>query len=190
MGYIKLIPIEMKDITEYRELAKTGDPEFETAMNEMKNVSDNHYMSTLNEYGCSRLEKIMEITGTAGLSLEARRLLIISKANNSLPYTIYNLKTKIETLLGNDGFIIKMKYNTYHLSVVLFLSNYEKLNYVKENIENMMPANIDFVVELLYNEYGYFKKYKYGELRPMTHRYMREHLFEEASDGIHRESKP
>lgn len=91
-------------ITSYKELDKVGNATIIVVKSDMEQVSNNHFMSLLDEYGCTRLEKIMNITYEELPSLETRRLNIIAKANNTLPYTIYNLKRKIASLLGNDGF--------------------------------------------------------------------------------------
>ena len=108
MDYIKYIPNEMKQIKEYNELDKVANVTFLSVKSDMKQVANNHYMSLLDEYGCERLEKIMNINYEEEVPLETRRLNIIIKANNTLPYTIYNLKRKIASLLGNDGFSVEL----------------------------------------------------------------------------------
>ena len=143
----------------------------------MTSISNNHYLSLLDEYGCGRMEKIMDIEGNEHLSLEMRRLYIITKANNTLPYTIRNLERKIISLLGNNNFSIEMNYSAYHLKIILFVQNFDKIEYLKEHIEGMIPCNIILDLIVIYNQYRMFTKYTYGELRNMTHRYMREHYF-------------
>ena len=44
MSYIKFIPLEMRDITEYQELGVASDPEFIKAANKREQVLNNHYM--------------------------------------------------------------------------------------------------------------------------------------------------
>ena len=83
MDYIKYIPNEMKQIKEYQEIDKTVNPTFMSVRDDMASISSNHYLSELDEDGCKRMEKIMDIENADTLSLEARRLLIISKANNT-----------------------------------------------------------------------------------------------------------
>ena len=41
----------------------------------------------------------------------------------------------------------------------------------------MIPCNIILDLIVIYNQYSMFTKYTYGELRTMTHKYMREHYF-------------
>ena len=179
MDYIRYIPNEMKQIKEYQELDKAVNPTFNSVKADMKSISDNHYMSTLDEHGCDRSEKIMNIEGNEHLSLEMRRLYIITKANNTLPYTIRNLERKIISLLGNKSFSMEMTYNEYRLKIILFVQNFDKIEYLKEHIEGMIPCNIILDLIVIYNQYSMFTKYTYGELRTMTHKYMREHYFGE-----------
>ncbi len=179
MDYIKYIPNEMKEITEYKELDKVGNATIIVVKSDMEQVSDNHYMSSLDEYGCTRLEKIMNITYEELPALETRRLNIITKANNTLPYTIYNLKRKIASLLGNDGFDVSLEYGKYHLTIILFVQNFDKIEYLKEHIEGMIPCNIILDLMVIYNQYKLFKKWTYNNLKSMTHKYMRQHYFEE-----------
>lgn len=179
MEYLRHIPIEMNEITEYKELDKAAKPTFETLDIDLSSIEMNHYLSSLNAEGCSRMEKIMGLDDGEGLDLDSRRLLIISKANNTLPYTIYNLKTKIKTLLGNDAFIMTMDYNNYHLKIVLLVVNFKKLNYVKENIEGMIPCNIILTLLQMVNTYGTFKEKKmtYGDMHKYTHSELRTEYF-------------
>lgn len=174
MDYIKYIPLEMSEILEYKELGDTAMPTLSKIREEMLSVSNNHYLSYLNLSGVERMEKIMDITNMDDKTLEARRLYIITKANNTLPYTIYNLKTKIRAILQNDGFSVTLNYNEYHLTITLFLNNLEKVEYVRDQIEEMIPCNIILDLVILYNQYKTFKTYTYGELKLMTHREMHE----------------
>ena len=178
MDYINYIPNEMKQIKEYQEIDKAVNPTFVSTKNDMKQVANNHYMSLLDEYGCDRLEKIMGIDGNDHLSLEMRRLYIITKANNTLPYTIRNLERKIISLLGNNNFSIEMTYSEYHLKIILFVQNFDKIEYIREHIEGMIPCNIILELLVIFNQYSLFTRFTYGELRSMTHKYMREHYFE------------
>ena len=178
MDYIKYIPNEMKDITEYKELDKVANATTLSVKLDMEQVVNNHYFSELDEYGCDRTEKIMNINYDELPELETRRLNIITKANNTLPYTIYNLKRKIASLLGNDGFAIDLEYGKYHLTIILFVQNFDKIEYLKEHIEGMIPCNIILDLMVIYNQYKLFKRWTYGELKSMTHKYMRQHYFE------------
>ena len=92
---------------------------------------------------------------------------------------IRNLERKIISLLGNKSFSIEMTYNEYHLKIILFVQNFDKIEYLKEHIEGMIPCNIILDLIVIYNQYSMFTKYTYGELRTMTHKYMREHYFGE-----------
>ena len=177
MDYIKYIPNEMKEIKEYNELDKAVNPTISSVKSDMASILNNHFLSSLDEYGCDRMEKIMDIEGNEHLLLEMRRLYIMTKANNTLPYTLRNVERKIISLLGNHNFSLEMNYNEYHLKIILFVQNFNKIEYLKENLEGMIPCNIILELMVIYNQYKLFKKYKYGELRTMTHRYMREHYF-------------
>ena len=140
MDYIKYIPNEMKQIKEYNELDKVANVTFLSVKSDMKQVANNHYMSLLDEYGCERLEKIMNINYEEEVPLETRRLNIIIKANNTLPYTIRNLERKIISLLVNNSFSMEMNYNDYHLKIILFVQNFDKIEYLKEHIEGINPT--------------------------------------------------
>ena len=179
MDYIKYIPNEMKEIKEYNELDKAVNPTISSVKLDMTSILNNHFLSSLDEYGCNRMEKIMGIEGNEQLALEMRRLYIITKANNTLPYTIRNLERKIISLLGNNNFSMEMNYNEYHLKIILFVQNFDKIEYLKEHIEGMIPCNIILDLMVIYNQYKLFKKWTYNDLKSMTHKYMRQHYFGE-----------
>ena len=53
------------------------------------------------------------------------------------------------------------------------------MEYLKEHIEGMIPCNIILDLQVIYNQYKLFKRFTYGELNKMTHKYMRQHYFDE-----------
>ena len=63
--------------------------------------------------------------------------------------------------------------------VILFVQNFDKMEYLKEHIEGMIPCNIILDLQVIYNQYKLFKRFTYGELNKMTHKYMRQHYFDE-----------
>ena len=171
MEYIKYIPLEMQNIKEYNALGATGDIELGTAKNDMNAVANNHNLSTLNEYGCTRMEKIMGIETDVTKSVEARRFTIIAKANNTIPYTLRTLQRKIETVLGNNKFRVSLENETYTLTISLFLENQSKMDEIKNEIVGMIPCNIILKLEALYNTHGDVKNkgYSHGALKAYTH---------------------
>ena len=94
MDYIKYIPNEMKGIKEYNELDKAVNPTISSVKSDMISISNNHYLSLLDEYGCDRMEKIMGIEGNEQLALEMRRLYIITKANMKSCHTISHISSQ------------------------------------------------------------------------------------------------
>ena len=58
-------------------------------------------------------------------------------------------------------------------------ADYEHLKWLALD-RGMIPCNIILDLIVIYNQYSMFTKYTYGELRTMTHKYMREHYFGES----------
>ncbi len=177
MAYIKHIPHIMRDIKEYVVLGVAGDPEIEAADNVASSIENNHYLSSLDKDGCTRMETIIRLDDGSSLTLEQRRLAIISKANNTLPYTLYRLKSKLKIMLENDGFDLIMDYSNYHLIIILFIYNKDKFDYIVDGINDEIPCNIRLTIQLEYNSYNYFKIYTYNQLKAWTYKYMKEHNF-------------
>ena len=97
-------------------------------------------------------------------TLENRRFRIMSRWNNKIPYTVQILRNKLETLCGKDGYSLKVIHGEYRVVVRVNLINKKNFSMVKEMLEEVIPANMEIDLSLLYNQHETLAKFTHKEL--------------------------
>lgn len=131
-------------MAKYREPAAAlaaENPEFMLAWSAADEILNNRFISTADESGIARFEKMLKIYPDKEDSLEARRTRVLLRWNNRVPYTLRSLTAKInEILRGEHRFSVRI--NDYTLTLTVYGiddAQDEALNYV---LSVMAPANI------------------------------------------------
>ena len=81
------MPELLQDITEFVELCKTYDVEFELIESETEKLTNNFFFDTLDEQGCRRWEDMLNISRRETDTLDDRRFRIKSIYLGDTPYT-------------------------------------------------------------------------------------------------------
>lgn len=144
-----------------------------------KNVYNNQFIATLDENGCERWEKILEITPMGTDTLEDRRFRIAARINADIPYTYKQLQNMLASLC-NDDYTMELQNEDYKLIVRVALSAQKQYAEIEKLLKRVVPANILIDFSLLYNQYQDLKPKTHAQLRAYTHKQLRE---EEISNG-------
>lgn len=125
-------------------------PEFDFVWDAVNRILYNRFISTADEYGISRFEKMMKISPSDTDTLEARRTRVQSRWINSIPYTIRVLAYKIAELLGREHyFSIQPDFReAYGILLVVYSTDESLTEELKYLLSVMVPANV--VTELIY----------------------------------------
>lgn len=125
-------------------------PEFDLIWDSMDRIFYNRFISTADEYGISRFERMMGIVPSDAETLEARRLRVHSRWVNSIPYTIRVLAHKTAELLGgNHNFSMHPDFReAYGLLLVVYSSDDSLTDELKYLLSVMIPENI--VTDIVY----------------------------------------
>lgn len=163
INILDYLPDVIKETKEFDIIAIAENPEINNLWQNHKKVFDNQFISTLDEDGCTRWEKMLGLAASTMQTLETRRLQILIKINTSLPYTIRQLENILTGICGN-GYEIVTDYTNYALTIFLNLSVRNQFNYVYEMLQKIVPANIVLTVSLKYNKYIQIRPYTYSVL--------------------------
>ena len=144
-----------------------------------KNVYNNQFIATLDENGCERWEKILEITPMGTDTLEDRRFRIAARINADIPYTYKQLQNMLASLC-NDDYTMELQNEDYKLIVRVALSARKQYAEIEKLLKRVVPANILIDFSLLYNQYQDLKPKTHAQLSAYTHKQLRE---EEISNG-------
>jgi len=94
------VPQIYKGFTEMEDLIAVEDNILDEAENEKKNLEDNQYVLTANEYGIEQYEDMLDIIPNPAVeTLQFRRDRIINRLSMTPPFTFRFLKKKLDEII-------------------------------------------------------------------------------------------
>lgn len=171
---LEYIPPVYSDIQEFKQLSKAYNIECERLAEYLKSIHDNYFIDTLNEYGCSRWEEILNLKANASYPIEDRRFAIKVKRLGQRPYSYSKLVEMLTSLVGADGFKLNLDTSRNHLKCMIALGEKRQIGAVKDLLEKIVPLNISLEVDLLYNTHADLEKFTHADMESYTHTDLRE----------------
>lgn len=140
---VSYLPPFMQSYKEPVAALEAENPEFQIIWKATDRILKNCFISTADEYGISRFEKLLGIYPTADDTLESRRSRVQSKWFSKLPYTLQALLQKLTVLCGNTDFKLTHNFPVgYTLTLETNLEAYGKVEELEYIINTMLPENI------------------------------------------------
>ena len=170
---ISYLPEILRDVYEFQQLSAAENAELECSRQELEDIVSDNFITTLTERGCSRWEKMLEITPKSTDDIEVRRFRILSKLNEELPFTFIGLKRQLGILCGEEGFSAELDNGNYMLSVLVALTAKNQFEEVGKLLEREVPANIVISLALKYNQHLTLAAHTHGVLAAFTHEQLR-----------------
>ena len=141
------LPTFMQKYDEPVAALKAEEPEFLLVWKAADRVLYNHFISTADDYGISRFEKLLGILPSPEDTLESRRERVRSRWFKSIPYTLKTLINKLITLCGDRDFTIMADFSeSYTMVLNVSLSLFGQVDELNDILSYMIPQNI--VVEV------------------------------------------
>ena len=141
------LPTFMQKYNEPVAALKAEEPEFLLVWKAADRVLYNHFISTADDYGISRFEKLLGILPLPEDTLESRRERVRSRWFKSIPYTLKTLINKLITLCGDRDFTIMADFSeSYTMVLNVSLSLFGQVDELNDILSYMIPQNI--VVEV------------------------------------------
>ena len=140
---VSYLPPFMQTYKEPVAAFKAENPEFEIIWKATDKVLKNRFISTADEYGISRFEKMLDIRPTDDDTLESRRSRVQSKWFSKLPYTLRVLIQRLTVLCGDTDFKLNHNFTVgYTLTLETDLERYGQVEELEYIINTMVPENI------------------------------------------------
>lgn len=133
-------PRYLQDLIEFNQIAGAEQPEFEKAVQDVRNAPDDFFLVSLTDNGCSRWEAILGLVAAPGDTLEERRERILIKYLDQLPYTYRALLKYLSTV--SDDFTVRLDNDAYELFVRIVLNGYTQRDALIAVLGQMIPANL------------------------------------------------
>lgn len=140
---VSYLPPFMQGYKELTSALEAESPEFCVMWKAVEKVLKNRFISTADEYGISRFEKLLGIYPQSDDTLESRRSRVQSKWFSKLPYTLRILLQKLVVLCGNTDFKLTYDFDTgYTLTVETGLELFGQVEELEEILDTLLPCNI------------------------------------------------
>ena len=154
-------PPHINAIEEYKRITAAYDKELRLLWAVLGAQYDNQYFDTMDEEACARWESIIGIPTTGQETLAERRVTIKGRWAGSLPYTTPKFHEVLRAMLGSHYTLtVSVQDKTLHVGVML--AEMLKTDSVYELMRSMAPADMDVIVETLYNRWSRFQSVTWG----------------------------
>ena len=168
------LPEVLKDVQEMRAIMEAEAPEVQAIWDACEDCMNDQFIMEATENGVARREKMLKITPFATDTLDDRKLRLLSRYNENIPYTRKSLETLLESLCGADGYILTITTATFTVNVRIALTAKKQEAIIAETLERILPYNMVFNVELLYNTWLEVKPYKWSKITALTWKDLKE----------------
>lgn len=145
---VSYLPSFMQTYKEPVAALEAENPEFQIIWKATDRVLYNRFISTADEYGISRFEKMLDIHPAADDTLEVRRRRVQARWLNSLPYTIKSLKDLLFNLYGKNYFVSENFSEGYTLIITLYFLPEGENTEINEILEKIVPENL--ILKVIY----------------------------------------
>lgn len=139
-------------------------------------ITNNRIISDCGEEGIKRFEKILGITPKGNETLDERRFRLMVQWNTTIPYNYAYLLKQLDMLCGSSGYRANMDFENQTLTVKVELVSKSMVDSVRSMLDVVLPCNILYHVELLYNQHKTLSGFTHGELERYTHKELREEV--------------
>lgn len=164
-GYL---PRVLENVLEFREIAKVETQVIKEIWDALEACMNDQFILEATEYGIARREGMLNITPFASDTLEDRRFRLLTRYNESRPYTRKWLDETLAMLCGADGYRIVYNTGEFNVHVKVALTAKKQENTVSELMERILPYNMMYTVTLLYNKWVMFEPYTWDGMAALT----------------------
>lgn len=168
------LPEYLREYREIREIIETENKEMQAIEQAHQQCVDERFAVSCGKYGITRFERLLKIMPLSDETLETRRLRVMSKWNNMVPYHYVYLENQLKILCGEKGYHLHMDFPMQTIEIRLELTVKHMLAAVKGMLDVILPCNIRLDIDLLYNRHEILGKFTHRQLKKYTHKQLRE----------------
>lgn len=144
VNLLDYLPPFMREYREMKCIMDADQPEFQTVSNSTETIKNNQFITTCNEQGISRFEKMLNIEPLPADTLQTRIGRVWARWIDTIPYTIKALANKLDVLLGAGTHTETVDYNNYTMKVEINIDVSDRFKAVNELLEDIIPMNMTF----------------------------------------------
>lgn len=137
----RYLPPALEDIEEFIEITKVENENFNRARIDLLALFKMRFVHDADENGIARWEKLLKLKRRTSDSLEVRRMRVLAKINNKLPYTWRSLQQYLNTILNSEKFELLLDAQKYEITLEIYGVVPDRKLLVN-NLEDILPLNI------------------------------------------------
>jgi hypothetical protein len=137
---------------------------------------DEAFISTMSEKGIERWEKTLNLTPKDTDGIEPRRVKVMGRILNDIPYTTRTFKKTLDGLCGENGYRLSIDSDNNIIDITLCLKMAQVINELVELAEAIIPAHIIINVAIDYNTHRTLSNagLTHRQLKQYTHAQIKE----------------
>lgn len=175
---IEYYPAWLRQLKEIKVLAGIEQSQADTLWTIVDKVWENNFIESLDEYGCSRWEEMLNIKQSDTYTLEDRRNNIASRIAEQRPFTWKAFQNMLTAICGEGGYTLTRDVAQHSVTIKVMLVSKNMLNDVRNLADRIIPANMTCNTDLMYNVYGFLRNYTHAHLSAYTHQQLREEVLQ------------
>lgn len=171
IGYL---PPVLARTREMAAIMEAEQPEVQALWEALRTVLDAGFVQTAGSKGLARWERVIGIRPKGTDTLEARRIRVLTRMNERIPYTMRVLVQMLTAICGPDGFWVRLYPDRYYLRVRVALNRLGCYDDVRGMLRRVVPANIQLDLAPDYNTHNDLHPYSHRWLAHYGHKQLRE----------------
>ena len=144
VNLIKYLPEFMAEYREMKIITDVEDPEFNLFWGLLRQTVNNQFITTCDEQGISKFEKMLKLYPYESDTLEMRIARVLVEWNAQLPYTMRRLKQMLDVLCGVGNYKINLKHNEYVIEINTYFYDSKMLTQLNKLLLKVLPANLAY----------------------------------------------
>ena len=142
VNLLSFLPEFMQEYVEMQQIMNSEQPEIQKLEDETEIIKNNQFILSCDIDGIARFENLLGITPKPDDTLDARKSRVITRWNDSIPYTYKGLKEKLNVMCGEGNYLLIPSFNEYELEIVVSLPLSGQADELDYMLSYMIPANI------------------------------------------------
>ena len=173
---IDYLPPVLQQTREMQAVMEGEQPAVAGLWDAWKTVLDARFVRYANEQGLARWERMLGIRPRGTDSMEVRRVAVLARLNEQLPFTERTLRLMLDGVCGPGGYTLEIIYREYRVFVRVHLWEKRAMDEAAALLGRVVPANMVIDLGLRYNTHRMLRPRLHRMLRGTTHRALREEV--------------
>lgn len=138
---------EIRGVKEFQVLADTEEQELGILNEKIINLIKDQFIITSTEEGVKRREKMLHINPLPNEGLEDRKMRVLNRLLNYMPYNKFWLRNKLTAMLGEDRYQYNIQNNV--LRIDTSANEISSIKTLRKDLRKCIPCNIDMSIGLV-----------------------------------------